>query len=174
MSIPFKLRFDRNQINEWSSKYIYPSEDAVRNEIAPRAKKLGHLSKSDFVTLCRWKSPRTTKLCQINDEDFIRAVTSTALSSNNEQLRIKIMTLLAGVEWPTASTILHFCSTDRYPILDFRALWSLGVDVPDGYDFEFWWEYTMYCRRLADQVGVEMRILDRALWQYSKEKQKAK
>src|SRR5277367_5868814 len=99
------------------------------------------MSKEDFVGLCKWKTQRTGPRCKSNDEDFIRAVTATSLATTNERLRIEILTLLCGVEWPTASVILHFCATELYPILDFRALWSLSVEVPSQYNFEFWWEY---------------------------------
>jgi hypothetical protein len=72
--------------------------------------------------------------------------------------------------------LLHFGHTDPYPILDFRALWSLGVDVPTDaygfYDFPLWRAYTNFCRDLADACGVPMRELDRALWRYSKENRK--
>ena len=79
--------------------------------------------------------------------------------------------LLDGVNWPTASVLLHFGARDPYPILDFRALWSLQVSVPKQYGFEFWWAYSECCRVLAKKHKVSMRTLDRALWQYSKEKQ---
>jgi len=75
-----------------------------------------------------------------------------------------VLLLLNGVHWPTASVILHFCHADPYPILDVRALWSLGIDantVP--YNFEFWNEYTQFCRKLAGEAKVTMRELDRAL-----------
>jgi hypothetical protein len=101
----------------------------------------------------------------------VRAVTAAALATPSERLRIEVLTLLCGVKWPTASVILHFCSTDRYPILDFRALWSLNVNVPKAYGFDLWWEYTQFCRRMADEAHVSMRTLDRALWQFSKENQ---
>jgi len=78
--------------------------------------------------------------------------------------------LLSGVGWPMASVILHWCHADPYPILDFRALWSLGLDPLPPYDFDLWRAYTGHCRGLA-AAGVTMRDLDRALWQYSKEKQ---
>ena len=72
-----------------------------------------------------------------------------------------------------ASTILHFTHREPYPILDFRALWSLGIEQqPAYYVFSMWWEYVATCRRLADQAGVSARELDRALWQYSKENQR--
>ena len=70
-----------------------------------------------------------------------------------------------------ASVILHFRFDNTYPILDFRALWSLGIEERNKYDFELWWAYVLCCRKLARRAGVSMRTLDRALWQYSKENQ---
>lgn len=86
-------------------------------------------------------------------------------------MRIEVLTLLCGVGWPMASVILHFGYENQYPILDFRALWSLGVDAPNSYTFQIWEPYTHFTRELADKAGVSMRELDRALSQYSKEKQ---
>ena len=88
-----------------------------------------------------------------------------------ERLRIGALRCLSGVEWPTASVLLHLAHKEHYPILDFRALWSLGFDKPPAYTFDFWKKYVQTCRRLAKQQGVDMRTLDRALWQYSKENQ---
>jgi hypothetical protein len=105
MGIDFRLRFDRSQIAQWASRYTYPGEGIVENEIAPRAKKDGYLSREDFLALCKWKTPRSAPRCETNDEDFIRSVTSTALSTKDERLRIEVLTLLCGVEWPTASVI---------------------------------------------------------------------
>jgi hypothetical protein len=34
------------------------------------------------------------------------------------------------------------------------------------------WPYVQFCRDLSMRTGLDMRTLDRALWQYSKEKQK--
>jgi len=34
-----------------------------------------------------------------------------------------------------------------------------------------WSDYTLFCRKLAEDAGVTIRELDRALWQYSKENQ---
>jgi hypothetical protein len=106
-----------------------------------------------------------------NPDEFIQAITRTALSAPDEPRRIKVLTTINGVSWPMASVLLHFGHADRYPILDFRALWSLEVDTPPVYTFSFWWEYTQACQKLATNAGVSMRTLDRALWQYSKENQ---
>src|SRR5437773_881772 len=81
---------------------------------------------------------------------------------------------LDGVDWPTASVLLHFCDRQPYPVLDFRALWSLGISHPPTYTFEFWWAYASFTRQLAASSGESMRTVDRALWQYSKEHQPAR
>ena len=94
------------------------------------------------------------------------------MCSPSDRLRIEVLTLLNGVSWPTASVLLHVGHADRDPILDFRALWSLGVEgLPNQYTFPIWWSYVQVCRELAASAAVSMRTLDRALWQFSKEHQ---
>ena len=124
------------------------------------------------MALARWKTPRSARRIAGNSEAFVEEVTKMSLRSPEERLRIEALIRLAGVGWPTASVILHFCHEDPYPILDVRALWSLGVDrPPSAYRFDLWRDYTRTCRRLAGKAGCSMRALDLALWQYSKERQ---
>ena len=173
-TLNFKLRFPRGDIVKWAERYGSSDADAVPLALGPVAKKRGYLTRSEFLALSRWKTPRTQKRCANNSAEFIKVVTEGSLSSSDERFRIEVLTLLSGVQWPTASVILHFCAREPYPILDYRALWSLSCLVPEkGYDFENWWDYCSFTRRLATQAGVSMRVLDRALWQYSKELQPA-
>lgn len=172
MPIKFKLRFHKSKINFWSARYDYKNEDVVCEELAPKIQRQKYLTKDDFMFLTRWKSPRPTKQANKNDEAFIKEVTKISLTTTNPKLSIEILTLLKGVSWPVASTILHFGKYNEYPIMDYRALWSLSVDKPIVYNFEFWDSYTIYCKKLANDCKVSMRVLDRALWQYSKENQK--
>lgn len=169
----FILRFDRNEIPHLAERYPVADDLEVEMNIAPQVRTRGYFNKPEFIKMCYWKTPRSKPLIESNMEEYIQAVTQTSLSTPNERLRIEVLTLLDGVSWPTASVLLHFGHSAHYPILDFRALWSLGIDNPPiDYDFKFWSEYTQFCRHLASEAGVTMRILDRALWQYSKEKQK--
>ena len=107
-----------------------------------------------------------------NSEDFVKEVSAFSFNTHDERAKIEALTLLDGVQWPTASVILHLFYPDPYPLLDFRALWSVGLKVPSQYEFSFWWPYVEFCRETAARNGVDMRTLDRALWQFSKEKQK--
>jgi hypothetical protein len=170
--VEFCLRFPASRIRDLAKRYSDPGDDIFQHVIAPSIRKAGALRKSDFLRLCRWKTPRSRRHVRKNSEAFIRAVTRTAFSSADERLRIEVLTLLDGVDWPTASVILHFGHRDPYPILDVRALWSLGIDKPPKYDFGFWRAYTRFCRTLSRKSSCTMRTLDRALWQYSKENQK--
>lgn len=168
----FKLRFPASKLRDWAGRYYVENDHEVEFVLAPNICKRGYLTQPEFIQICRWKTPRSRKTAASNESAYIEAVTRTALSTTSEQLRIEILTLLNGVSWPTASVILQFCHRDPYPILDFRALWSLGVDANDiTYNFDLWWEYTAICRNLADKYRLSMRELDRALWQYSKENQ---
>ena len=168
----FRLRVPAGRIRDLANRYEDPDDDVIDRVIAPRIRKLGYVRKPDFIRLCRWKTPRSRGHVRKNSETFIRAVTRVAFSTADERLRIEVLTLLDGVDWPTASVILHFGHRDPYPILDVRALWSLGFDKPPSYDFGFWRAYTLFCRTLSRRFSCSMRALDRALWQYSKEKQK--
>lgn len=169
-----KLQFDIARIPELAEQYLAESTDEERRleeKIFPQMftsyRENGHLTKEQFLAVCRWKTPRSQKWCSQNGADLVEEVSRLALKTRSEQIRIEIWLILAGVQWPTASVFLHFAFPQRYPILDFRALDALGTEVPSQYTFAFWWKYTNFCQELAQQAGVSMRVLDRALWIYS-------
>ena len=136
------------------------------------ARERGYLTRTEFVEVCKWKTPRSQPLVKANSPEIVEAVTRAALESRIDEVKIVVLQALRGVAWPTASTILHFCDKQPYPILDFRALWSLGYAKPPTYTVEFWREYTTFVRELSQRTGTSMRTVDRALWQYSSERQR--
>jgi hypothetical protein len=131
----------------------------------------GHLTKEQLKLVVEWKSPRSAGRVDRNEEAYVREISEFAFRTGSDRARIESLTLLDGVLWPTASVILHLFHSESFPILDFRALWSVSTEVPVQYTYTFWQEYTVFCRKLASQHRVSMRELDRALWQYSKEHQ---
>lgn len=169
----FQLQFDQKNILYWAQRYPIKDDFKVEEVIAPRVRMFGYYTKPDFLAMCHWKSPRSKPKVESNEEEFIKEVTEIALTTKQEKLRIEILTLLSGVSWPTASVLLHYGYNNLYPILDMRALESLGVDAMQVvYNFELWWKYTLYCRELANETNISLRTLDRALWQYSKENER--
>jgi len=167
----FRLRFPAARIPYWASRFADAEDDAAIRRAVAHARRAGYLRKADLAALARWKTPRSARRIARNAEASVRKATRTALSTRDERARIEILTSLSGVGWPTASVILHFCHRDPYPILDYRALWSVGVAQAPSYRFESWQQYTQVCRRAAAKAGCSMRALDRALWQYSRERQ---
>jgi len=155
----------------WSMKQSFTKDD--ENRIMAGLSKKNYLTKADYKKIVDWKSPRVKHFCDENTEDFIKEVSSIAFKSNNEQVKIEVLTLLRGTSFPVASAILHFRFPDKYPILDFRALWSLrGTEKPpQKYNFDFWWKYVEEVRSLSNSKNLDIRTIDKALWFYSKENQ---
>jgi hypothetical protein len=165
----FALRFPLEQVRDYAARYAYP-DDAPVIAIGQRARARGYYLLDEFVAVCRWKTPRTAPRVAMNTAAAVEDATRTALSeTSNERQRIEALRSLHGVEWPTASVLLHLAYPERYPILDKRAVQALGVRPPATYSFRFWKAYVDACRDLAGQAGVDGRTLDQALWQWSKE-----
>jgi hypothetical protein len=169
----FKLRFALADVPKWSAALSDDGSDArFLEEVGPAVRKRGYLTVTEFRDLCYWKTPRTQSRCRRNTAHEIRVLTQAALATDDEALKMDLLRLLHGVAWPTASTLLHFCDQRPYPILDYRALWSLGYSRPPHYTMPFWLSYVDYVRNLARQTGHPIRIVDRALWAYSKARQR--
>ncbi len=169
----FNLRFPAERISHWASRYPSEDEETIERQLGQRVRARGYLTRSEFLALCEWKSPRTKPRCASNPDKRIREATKIALATQDDYPKINVLRLLDGVEWPTASVILHFCDPLPYPILDYRALWSLGYRTPPPYTFEFWMAYTRFTRELSRSTAQSMRVVDKALWQYSKERQRS-
>ena len=164
-----KLKFDLASVQDWSSKYEYGGQNKV-TKLVKQVRKRGYLTKSELKTVGKWKSPRSAGSIDDNERLFVKEVTRFALSTRCDRAAIESLTILDGVGAPTASVILHFFHKRDYPILDFRALWSVSLIESDKYYYSYalWSNYVNFCREEAKKADVSMRILDRALWQYSK------
>jgi hypothetical protein len=172
MSWVFRLRFSARDIGRWADRYSY-TDDADVERIGREAGSRGWYTRAELLSVARWKTRgRSEWRCKLNTEADVRTATTLALATQDERERVSGLIRLQGVQLPTASVLLHLARPNLYPIIDFRALWSLGLDkAPAFYTFAFWWAYVQACRALATNAGISMRRLDRALWQYSKEHQ---
>jgi hypothetical protein len=170
-------RFQLSEIPDIAARYSYRHEPSVI-ALVPVVQQQGYLTKEQLLTLCRWKSQRSAGRVKNNSASFVREVTLFALSAADERARIESLTILDGVAYPTASCILHWFHLAPYPIVDFRAIWSLQIQQQPPYSFHFWQSYCRGWRELlskACQVSgvVTPRLFDQALWQFSYENQTA-
>ena len=166
-----KLRFAEKQITFFANKYNYSRAEEDVTALREDVQIHGYLTKGQLRMVAQWKAPRRAGHVEKNSDEYVKEITGLAFAATDERSRIEMLTILDGVAWPTASVLLHLFHKDKYPILDFRALWSYRLDVPKQYSYSFWWPYVEFCREVAERNSVSMRVLDRALWQYSNEKQ---
>ena len=149
-------------------------ESRLEEKIFKSIKEIGSpplsLTTEILVYIAEWKAARVKGHVMKNDDQFVREVTQVSLSTKNEKLKIKVLTLLNGVQIRMASAILMFCFPDQYTVMDYRAWGSLkAFDKIDGEiddTFECWQKYNEICREIAKQNGVSLRKLDKALWQF--------
>jgi hypothetical protein len=168
----FSLKVPAARLEYWAHRYGSDYDDRVPAQIGHELGQTRFLTREQFLAISRWKSPRPQPFCERNSEAYVREVTAAAFAATEPRFKIEVLRLLDGVDWPTASAILHFCDAGEWPIMDYRAFWSLGQPTPAGrYDFALWSAYVDATRSLAREHAVSMRTLDRALWAYSKAKQ---
>ena len=165
-------RLPLSDVSKWAERYAYKvDDDRVIDAIAPAVRERGHFLRDEFLTTYRWKTHRTLRHAEKYSDAEVADVTGVAFRQSDEKLRICLLRALDGVDWPVASTLLHVGLSADYPIIDFRALWSLGSAMPSYVHFDFWWAYVQCCRELAARAGVTVRELDQALWAYSEANQ---
>ena len=168
----FELQFPAERLGDLAARFAYPDDsDCLTAGAAARAR--GHYRRDEFLTVCAWKTERSRPKVAQNDAQAVERATGVAVSSPDEKRRMEALLELDGVGVPTASALLYFLFPDDYPILDVRALESLGVAARTVYPVSFWLEYLEACRALARANGVSIRTLDKALWQHSKERAEA-
>ena len=174
MMTPPKL--STNILSKYAKLYEkkWPADIKLEDEFFQWFKKHRYLNKEMFVKIGRWKTKRQTKNYLKNSEDFVKKATRRALAAKGDLARIEALMQLHGVSWAVASVILHFAFPNQYPILDFRALWSLKLQQPKSYSAKFWQEYVAAFRNLLHETRLSARVVDRGLWMYSKLQQKTK
>lgn len=165
----FELQFPASEIEALAERFGYTGDARLLAAGAP-ARARGHYTRAEFIEVCAWKTRRSRSRIASNTKTAIAAATRRALTANDESTRMGALLELAGVGVPTAATLLYAAFPDDYPILDVRALESLGVKSRSQYPVSFWLAYLQACRELALLHGVSLRTLDKALWQHSKER----
>jgi hypothetical protein len=165
----FRLQFPLGEIETLAARFGYTDDDQVAAAGAA-ARRRGYYTKPELVLVCEWKTARSRSNVAKNSEAFVEGITRAVFGTEDESERMAGLCALRGVEAPTASVLLHFAFPDRYPIIDWRALESLGQTEQATYSVKYWLAYVEACRRLAREAGVTMRVLDKALWQHSRER----
>jgi hypothetical protein len=62
----FNPRFDLNDISKWSQLYPAAEDRHVEFDVAPRVRARRYYTRTEFLDLCRWKTPRSKPLVESN------------------------------------------------------------------------------------------------------------
>lgn len=169
------MEITKKKIKEYAERYNQrykgSDDEKIEKEMKEWLKKNRYMGREGFVKIGLWKSKRPKNWYEKNDDLTVKEITTFSFATKCEKAKIKSLLVLNGVSYPLASVILHFAFPNRYPIMDFRVIWSLGWEQPKYYTFDFWEKYFIEMRRISGKLQEDIRTIDKALWEYSKENQ---
>jgi hypothetical protein len=133
----------------------------------------GYFTKPEFVSMCRWKSPRPVHWYLANTVEQVESISREVFATAFERRRIELLTSLKGVNIPTASAILMLTDPKRYGVIDIR-VWQLlylyGVVLvkPGGQGFTFnnWYTYLIRLRYFARMFDTSARLVEWTLFRH--------
>lgn len=168
----------RNPLTKEAESF-WREEETMLKEFSERFQRDGCISnKFDLKCLTRWKWPGLwANHAKQNSESELKEVTGRAFSLNptNEipsddvvREQVEILRDLRGIATATATVLLTFWKPDIYTVMDVRALRTLADhglwDKSPNADTEEYPDYLQQCHSLAEQFGLNLRDVDRALW----------
>lgn len=183
MPSTFKLPFPATDISALEECYCRDQKEMDKETAAFCAGKRiarGERTIGQLQIIFDWKSPRPKPHLESNSAVRIKECLDKACEaglSGNAIGAINHLDKIKGVGVRMASAILTCIDQDRYTVLDFRALTALKYPMQaaaSDYTAEAYGIYLGACDRIATENNITKRSLDRALWQWSKNKSKSK
>lgn len=156
----------------------YPEQDGVdfeeekrQLELLPVAFAEGSWTWEDLEWIVRWKSHRALPAFRDNDTELAEDTVRRALERRSVVEKIDtLQDNLHGVGVPVASSLLLFMDPTTYTVVDvkawdaLRAAGHLEAELSETPTVDEYLTYLGICHSLANEVDVELRALDRALW----------
>ena len=165
----FAMQFPPSELLTLAERYGYGQDDDALN--AGKNIANDDHSVANLKIIVEWKSARIAGLIEKNSAtDVAKSLRFATNKGTSERSAMDTLCRLKGVGIPVASAILTMVYPEKYTIIDFRALEALGIKRGDSEETLYYYvEYLETCRRIANDCKVDLRTLDRALWQWSKE-----
>ncbi len=162
----FDRQFDPARIPDFAASY--PAAEDDKAFAASRRIRAGVCTRTELEDIFEWRTNGCGRSrLMLNTEDEIIEALFLAAGARTERAAVAVLCGLHGVDVPVASAIPTATDQQRYTVIDFRALRALGNRSTDR-SINFYLVYLDACRRLAKAHHVSLRVLDRALWQWSK------
>jgi hypothetical protein len=104
-----------------------------------------------------------------SDEDVasvLRFAIEAVDKSGNTERAFRELQSLKGIGLPVASAILTAIFPDRFTVIDIMALRALSVPEGTPMSMPLYLRYLAFCGSQAERLGISLRDMDRALWQW--------
>jgi len=159
-------------ITKWARRYPkldFDKDNWIQDRIRTSLESSRCLDLEDVKRLGVWTngSERSSGLFKRNTPAEIKRRTGEAYESHSIEPIMQLEGFRTG--FPMASSFMHFAFDNEFPIIDSRALSTLGVPEKTHISKRVWTLYCDKCRSWADYYQVSLRELDRALWQFNVE-----
>jgi hypothetical protein len=164
----FKLQFKPEHISAFAARYSF--EEDTNALAAGRAITRSDFSKENLRTIVLWKTRgRGISRFEKNSDTEVEDVLGLCVAAKTNRAKLAVLLALRGVDVPVASAILMCIYPKTFTVIDFRALEGLGTKSTNR-SIDYYFAYNEACLDLAKTHGVTLRELDRALWQWSRER----
>ena len=147
----------------------YDSEKIVF-KIGAKVRERGYYLEEEFLAVCLWKSRRPKNLFAQNESNLIEDQTKLAMANKDERTKMEQLLELKGVQVPTASALL-VSRHQKTAIIDERyadALNQLNQISWTHISLNSWIKYISITRRLAEDMMITPRELDKALFAFNR------
>jgi hypothetical protein len=168
---------DRETVEKVAACYP-PREQAKDNKVfsddfrAPFVAR-GFLELEELLKIAHWKAHRAKGYIRRNDPERVQAVTGQAFAEEDPCLSVRLLDHLHGIGVPMASAILTVWKPDTFTVIDVNAWASLRrlgllprLTRPDSSFVypETYPPYLQLCQKIATDLAVPLRTLDKCLW----------
>ena len=176
------MAIDQSFVARWSTEYnnrfqsgdttAWDREQQLRSWLSSQSGPKC-FDREHFLLHGEWKLPRQRQNYLRNTDTEIRRATQEAYYELDPVKKLNSLTHLHGVGVTVAASILHFLLPDEFAVFDFHCravLFETSYWHRPGSDdsLNSWLEYNGIMVKLARQINVSLRDLDKALWAYHK------
>jgi hypothetical protein len=172
----FKLQFDISEIPALAARYEmtlgHLDSEAFARAANIVARKGKHTKETlaDLVEVMRWKSHLGLHHFKFNTDEEVFEALDIAMDTEHERTAIAVLCGLEGFGVPMASAVLTALQgnsdDERFTIIDWRALEALGR-TNETITLPLYLDYLDFIFELKERTGYSLRMIDRALWQWS-------
>ncbi len=174
---------NREEIIFWRDKYDREEDlynKGTEEELHAKFRRNQHVTKEDLEAIMKWKfQGRLTGRQQMNlarlkpIEDWVaKKITSLAFEMPEDKFKLKLLKSIDGVGEAVASVILAFYEPKDYGVLDFHAWHGLFSSDKKTFTEQDCLKYFRELRKLARQVGLPCRDVEKAIFKKDLDSQK--